>query len=1313
MVSDRYVSLHTHSEHSQLDGFSQVDSIARRAASLGQSAVALTDHQECSGHIELEKSCKKVGIKPIFGMEGYLVDNIQQTIAEKSRLNSHLCLFAENQEGLKNLWSVSSLAYLKGMYYRALTDWEMLAEHNKGLIATDGCMLANMARFIIEEKEDQALLWASKYLDVFGENNFFMELHTWQFINPKTDDQKQLNENMHKVNLGKIEIANRLGVPLIVVNDAHYSEEEDWEHHALFWTLRTKSNDSDRLENGKTAAWIMSSDEVKYWMSMHGVSASITEQAIANTAWIADRCNVEIERKLHVPVLTKSKEEDLSLFLNTIEKGFQEKVVEKDLDVPLYMERTEKECGLIIQRELPGYFNIVSDYCQEFKNRGWLLAAGRGSAGGSLITYLMNINELDAVARGLLFERFLNPGRLDYPDIDSDIPKSKRQEAIGYLEGKYGAEKVCRIGTFGRLGAKQVLNDLCRVMEIPFADHKAMTKIIEQVEKIEDEDAPEEVDEDAAVRTWEEILETQESDLNPWVKKYPLLFFRMQNMIGLIRQSGTHASGVIISDESLIGLIPLRKKKDQPMTTQFDMYTLADLGFIKFDLLGVKTLDILMETQILVQGRSNPRFFYDFNDEQYADPQVWEPIGRGETVGVFQVNTPAGTQLAKKIKPQNEYEMATLISVDRPGVTRAGMTDEFIERRKGLRDIVTPHPFMTEILSDTYGIVVYQEQVLSIVQRLAGYSLEEADMIRAILGKKKMDKMREEKPRFIQHCLDNAEFVRLAQGRAAQKAAQCWDQIEQTGSYAFNKCLTGDTMVTKGSTTGSFPSEISLKELYEIWTTTKASQPRYQSACKYRQQGLQILARVGDRIKPQTMIGIFYQGMQSVWEIHLADGKSIKATAHHRHLTETGWKTVQEINMTDRLATMGDYEQFCSTRNPHQTLPSIHNGRTLLKRKTISELPDFCESCKETEGRLEIAHLDNDPQNWIRENVKKLCNSCHKKQDYKTGSRKKKWSKGRSIIWQTVTSIEYAGEQETYDVEMEEGTDHSFVANGIVTHNSHALGYSLLACWGSWLARYYPLEFLIANLVHRPEKLSTFVREIKRKGFEVLPPDINHSGDRFTLVNGTVRYGLQDLKNVGPAALKEIKEHRPFTSLPNFLALVDGRACKKQVVENLIKIGAFDSFGQRYHLMREYYDTRKKDKTPNIIPDFQDPAVIQQIELEIVGSYITEDPLDKYRDTIDGRCLDDPDKIDTLNDGEVVEIGGVLARLHEHQAKNGLMAFLDVEWDGQEFSVVCFPESYRDNKSLLQVGSPVIIRAIRGKRGVFLHNVIRLDYVTN
>ena len=1063
MVSDNYVSLHTHSEHSQLDGFSQVEAIAHRAASLGQSAVALTDHQECSGHIELEKACQKEGIKPIYGMEGYLVNSIEQTRAEKTRHNSHFCVFAENRKGLRNLWSLSSMTYIKGFYNRALADWDMLREYKDGLIVTDGCMLADMARFVLEDKEAEALQWASKYLEVFGENNFFMELHTWQFIDPQTDDQKELNTSMTKVNLGKIEIANRLGIPLIVVNDAHYSNEEDWEHHALFWTLRT-GDAGDRLENGKTAAWIMSSDEVRFWMSKHGVPTSITDQAIANTSLIADRCDVEIERKLHIPVLTKSKEEELELFMNNLEKGFKEKVVDKGLDVPVYMGRIEKECPLIIERGLPGYFNIVADYCQEFKNRGWLLAAGRGSSGGSLVAYLDNINELDPVARGLLFERFLNPGRLDYPDIDTDIPKSKRQEAIGYLEGKYGADKVCRIGTFGRLGAKQVLNDLCRVMDIPHADRLAMTKIIAQVESIENEEVPEE-DENSAVRTWEEILETKESDLNPWVKKYPLLFWRMQNMIGLIRQSGTHASGVIISDESLIGELPLRKKKDQAMTTQFDMHTLADLGFIKFDLLGVKTLDVLMEAQIFITGKSDPKFFYNFTDEQYADPAIWEPIGRGETIGVFQMNTPAGTQLAKKIKPQNEYEVATLISVDRPGVIRAGMTDEFVERRKGLRDIVTPHPFMTEILEETYGIVVYQEQVLQIVQRLAGYSLEEADAIRAIVGKKKMDKMREEKPRFIEHCLKNPEFVRLAEGRAAQKATQCWDQIEQTGAYAFGK--------------------------------------------------------------------------------------------------------------------------------------------------------------------------------------------------------------------------------------------------------AHAQGYSLLSSWGAWLAHYHPLEFLTACLIHRPEQLPTLVREIKRKEFQVLPPDLNQSGTRFTIVNDAVRYGLQDLRGVGPAALAAIMENRPFASLKDMYDRVDKRSCKKTVIENLIKIGAMDLWGPRYALLREYYALRNKKNEENIIPDFQDPAVIQQIELNIVGNYITEDPLDKYRDRIDGHCLDDPDKIDDLNEGEIVEIGGVLARIHEHNAKNGLMAFLDVQWDAQEFPIVCFADSYRENRSLLQVDSPVIIRAIRGKKGVYLHNVIRLDYVTN
>lgn len=1057
---DPYVSLHTHSEHSQLDGFSQVEAIVQRAVSLGQSAVALTDHQECSGHIELEKSCKKAGIKPIFGMEGYVVDSIEQTKADKSRLNSHLCIFAENNEGLTNLWSLSSMAYLKGFYYRALADWDMLRAYHKGLIVTDGCLLANMARFIIEEKEDQALLWASKYLDIFGEKNFFMELHTWQYVDPRTDEQKLLNHNMSKVNLGKIEIANRLGIPLIVVNDAHYAQEESWDNHALFWALSTKSDGLDKMENGKTAAWVMNSDEVTYWMSKHGVSSSITEQAIANTALIGERCNVEIERKLHVPVLTKSKEEDLQLFVDNIQKGFQEKVVDKGLDVQLYQERIEKECELIIDRDLPGYFNIVSDYCQELKNRGFLLAAGRGSAGGSLITYLMNINELDPVARGLLFERFLNKGRTDYPDIDTDIPKSRRQEAIGYVETKYGADKVCRIGTFGRLKPKQVLADLCRVMKIDFADARSMSKIIEQVDDFDDDD------ENGATQTWEQILETQEGDLTPWFKKYPELFIRMQNMIGLIRQSGTHASGIIISDESLIGQIPLRVKKDI-MTTQFDMYTLADLGYIKFDFLGVRNLDTLMDARILVTGaeKCDPRFYYDFTNEQYSDAAIWEPIGRGETIGVFQVNTPAGTQLAKKLKPQNEYETATLISVDRPGVTRVkGMTEEFVERRKGLRDIVTPHPFMTELLQDTYGIVVYQEQVLEIVQKLAGYSLEEADMIRAIVGKKKIDKMREEKPRFIQRCMENPDFVRLASGRAAVKAEQCWNQIEQSGSYAFNK--------------------------------------------------------------------------------------------------------------------------------------------------------------------------------------------------------------------------------------------------------SHALGYSLLSSWGAWMKQYHPLEYLTACLMTDPDNLTVYVRELKRKGFQILPPDINSSNERFTIVNGAVRYGLRDLKWVGETAVQQIKKHRPFHSIDEFVSKVDGRACNKRVIETMIKVGAFDTIGERHSLLYQYYKMRKDKES--IIPDFQNPAVIQQIELDVVGNYIlSEDPLERFRESIEKRCLDDPDKIEELNEGEIVEVGGILSRVQEYNAKNGVMAFLEVEWETQTYSVVCFSDNYRTNKTLLSEGSPVIIKAIRGKKGIIFHQVIRLDYINS
>lgn len=1052
-MKDNFVNLHVHSEFSFLDGYSSVDDIAQRVQSLGQSAVALTDHGECAGHVNFEDACKKVDVKPILGIEGYLVNDVVETKANKSRERSHLCILAENQTGLRNLWTLSSLAYIKGFYYNPLIDWAMLREYYQGLIVTDGCFLANMARCLVEDKMSEAIAWGQQYLSIFGPDNFFMELHTFQYVDPSDDEQVEFNRKMTKMNQGKVEVAQHIGAGLIVVNDAHYANKDQWENHALVWAISTNQ---DRLGSGQTASWMMSTDEILYWMDKHGINENITRDAINNTAIIGDRCNTEIERKTHIPMLAKSKEEDYELFFDNIEKGFQKKIVDKGLDPAPYWNRIERECELIVKRDLPGYFNIVADYAQwAKKNKNMLLAAGRGSAGGSLVAYVCSINELDPLKYDLYFERFLNEGREDYPDIDLDFPQSRRQEVKDYLVDKYGADRVCAIGNFSRLHPLAAIADIARTLNIAYEDSRKIAHIIEKAHGSETEDVDLE---------WEEILIEKKDELAFWIKEQPLLFKHMKDLVGLIRQSGTHPSGLIISDESLIGLLPLRVKAGK-LVTQFDMYTLADLGFIKFDLLGVRHLDTLTIAAEKATGQEfNPQFYYDF-DEEYSDPDVWSMVAQGKTTGVMTLETPDMTKVGKQIFPQNEKDMATLVSLNRPGVTRAGMLGEYILRRNGKKPVTTPHPLMTKILRDTCGIVVYQEQVMEIVRELAGFSLVEADRVRWIMGKKHYELMKEKKEEFVQRCLDNEEFITGCTSDPQQTAEKCWQQIEASGVYSFGR--------------------------------------------------------------------------------------------------------------------------------------------------------------------------------------------------------------------------------------------------------AHAQGYSLVSCWGAYMKHHHFLEQMTACLITDPDNINKYIKELRKEGHRILPPDINESGDRFTICSTGVRYGLGDLKHVGPAAYRNIIENRPFDSLYDFLAKVNKRACGKRVMEVLIKIGAFDSFGSRRTLLQDYYEFRKdayKDKSEHPpIPNFDSDEVIEMIELEIVGNYITKNPLEKYEETIEQDCMNDIELFETVELGESFWVGGIVSRTHEHMAKNGLMCFLEIEWEDQIYPITVFADAYALYRSFLVEGAPVMCLTERLKKGVKLTGCRRLD----
>lgn len=1343
MKSSKQVGLHVHSEHSFLDGFSKTEQIARRVSELGQQAVALTDHGEVGGHLEFGKMCEKFGVKALYGMEGYWTPNIQSLRDEKRyRENSHITLIAQNKKGLSNLWAWSSKAYRKeNFYYKPLADPTLMKEHSEGIYASDGCLLTEFARNVLRGDDDVARQLLSTLLGVFGDR-FFMELHTFQIITPTTEEDYKLNREMTELNQAKVRFAKEMGIPLVVVNDAHYSQPEHWENHQLVWGMGT--NTLDQSGKGQAAAHIMGDEELYFWMSKHGISRSIVEEAINNSWEIAQSCeDIKLEKTLEMPRLTGSDEDDLKLFLRQVEAGFKRKVEEAGLDVEVYDKRMREEVDLITSKNFSGYFNIVADYCKAAKTgsylefigrepRPMLVGPSRGSAGGSLVAFLMDITEIDPLKYDLLFGRFLSPSRKDYPDIDLDFEQGERPYIKEYLSKKYGGDDhVCAIGTRNYTQPKGALADLCRAMGVPWEDKAQITKIIAETADIDTANMK---------VTWEMVRDEQSSQLAPWVSKYPKLFEKMDEMTGIVRQSSTHAAGLLISSTPLTGNLPTRIKGEM-LSTQFDMYETEDLGGIKFDLLGIRHLDTLHLSRRLIRERHGVDLdYYNFGDKEFLDPAIWTQVDDNDTLGLFQLETKYMSNVARQFKPRSERDVADLISVNRPGVVRAGMLPTYLRRRAGEEEVELAHPLLADITGRTYGIVVFQEQGLRVVQQLAEFDVDEAENVRKIMGKMLYDKMLELEPKFIEGCLANPEFVAQndnSRWTPRECAKNIWEQLKASGVYSFNHCLTGDTTVWRSTSGRNNPSvHIDLATLHEVWHLPMSERDkRWQAGYWYRRKGLKILGRDTDgRIRPQKMINIVESGVQDVWTVRLECGREISATASHRHLTESGWKCVSDLTLNDSLGVVGDYEPYMTPRTSEP--PCLHNGRTLLEEGYRRDLPNECAFCGSTSGRIELAHLDSNPENWDSDNIRKLCNSCHKKLDYRVGSRKKRWSKGRSLEFSRVVAIEYRGCEMTYDVEMD-SEDHSFAANGVITHNSHAIGYALITSWEVWVRHYYYLEFLAALLVTDGEKTTDYLKEARRKDVAILPPDINESNEKFTLVGDTIRYGFDTIKQVGPTAIKDILSKRPFTSFEDFLERASGSGAKKKSpAVALIKIGAFDCFGSRKDLLKQYYDykiyetitpKRQREWTEQQIAeytenyyrshkedfpffDFDSEKVVYEIEKELVGTWITRDPMSVYVRMIENVCIQSPDEIENKTVGEAFAVGGQITKLKKHTTKRGKpMAFMEITWNDEVYSVTVFPEAWEQCNLFLKVGAPVACMCIKLDQGCHLSSVERLD----
>ena len=748
------IPTHNHSEFSALDGYGTAGEIAARVQSLGMNGAWLTDHGTLAGLLPFRKELESRGLFAGMGIEAYQAPEsrfVKEPRVKGTPKNDsfHLVLLAQTYEGYMNLLRLSDEANRTGFYYYPRVDWELLEKYKDGIIATSACMSGLVPKGV--ESGDYSAL--HKYRNIFGDK-FFIEFHTYE--SPK---QRELNDAL-------MSVCFEHGVWPIVANDAHYPSPEEYDEHELMVAINEgrKFNPKDWNDRRHPQClYIMGEDEVKERLNY--LDPEFVQMAIDNTDAVAAASEYSLpETRSHLPKYPRSKNPNLTL----IEKV--EAWCEGKSDV--YIERAVRELEALTGAGLADYFLIVEDFCNWANDHDIMLGPGRGSAGGSLIAYILGITAVDPIKYDLVFERFWNPGRAKgLPDIDIDIEEGKRPAIKEYLADMYGEDRVLGIGNHIRFRPKSAIKRAAMALGtdyISFNDANAISAIIEKTTA------------QGILSGWDDIVDMVGDELEPFIAKYPDLFHYAEALTGRISTYGVHASAVVISDVDLPGNLPLMrrtdKNKNEVFVTAHDMYSVEDQGFPKFDLLGLSTLDVLKKT-ITLAGEPD----FDFRSIDYdsipAGEGFWELMDRGRTLGLFQVEQKGpARRIAKQIKPRNILDLAAIVALNRPGPLLSGATDRYLARRNGEKELEYVHPFMEQYLYNTYGEIIFQEQVIRFCVGL-GYSLSDADQVRKILGKKKKEDMIAEEPRFM-------ELASKVMG--AQRAAMVWKAIKEFAKYSFN-----------------------------------------------------------------------------------------------------------------------------------------------------------------------------------------------------------------------------------------------------------------------------------------------------------------------------------------------------------------------------------------------------------------------------------------------------------------------------------------------------------------------------------------------
>ncbi len=764
-LSVAFVPLHNHSDYSLLDGASQLPAMVERAVALGMPALALTDHGVMYGAIELLKLCAKAGIKPIIGNEMYVINgSLDDPNPPKKERRYHLVVLAKNAVGYRNLVKLTSLSHLRGMrgrgiFARACIDKQLLRQHSEGLIVATACLGGEIPQAILRGRPEVAREVAAWYQEVFGDD-FYLEIQ----------DHGGLEDRI--VNSGIARIGAELGIELIATNDAHYLSVGDVEaHDALLCVLTGKLiSDEKRLRYTGTE-YIKSEAEMLGLFADH-LEPELIERAVANTARVAEKVDdYDILGRYQMPRFPIPAGHTAVSYLTSVaEQGLRDRLelaAEAPFD-PAYGERLHFELQVMEQMGFPTYFLVVWDYIRFARDSGIPVGPGRGSAAGSLVAYALGITNIDPVVHGLLFERFLNPERKSMPDIDTDFCIERRGEVIEYVTKRYGEDKVAQIITFNRMTSKAVLKDVARVLDIPYGDADRLAKLIPVV-RGKPAKLKEMIGAESPAPEFREKY-----DRDPEVRRWVDMAMRIE---GTNKTFGVHAAGVVIAADPLDQLVPLQRNNDGQVITQYFMEDVESMGLLKMDFLGLKNLTMIDKTLALVEQSTGTRV--DPDRLPLDDPATYSLLARGDLEGIFQLESSGMRQIVRDLKPSSLEDISSILALYRPGPLDAGLIPKFINRKHGREAIEVVHAALKPILSETYGIMVYQEQIMKIAQDLAGYSLGEADLLRRAMGKKKKSEMEKHQSLFVQGATDR--------GVEPQVAETLFEQMVLFAEYCFNK----------------------------------------------------------------------------------------------------------------------------------------------------------------------------------------------------------------------------------------------------------------------------------------------------------------------------------------------------------------------------------------------------------------------------------------------------------------------------------------------------------------------------------------------